>query len=62
MKVELGTPLQIEAGATVREEFPKSFRVQHIMERRFLGEWFKLPCIGAQGNGTEWFVSFLCKL
>ena len=54
MEVEVGAPLQIQAGATVRETFPKQFRVQHIMERRLFGEWFKLPCIGAQGNGTQW--------
>jgi len=54
MTVTVGEPLGIDAGATVKETFPPKFRVQHIMERRFLGRWFTLPCLGAQGQGKKW--------
>lgn len=50
LKVHVGTPIHVMAGAIVKETFPMRFKVRHKIERRFLGRWWTFPCVGAQGR------------
>ena len=50
MVVTLGQPLKLTAGAVIKETTPMFFKVKHKMQRKFLGIWWTLPCVGSVGS------------
>jgi len=58
MIIYVGKPFYIIGGAVVKETFPRTFKVKHKMERKFLGKWWTLPCIGEQFDEEKSFYEY----
>ena len=58
MIIDVGKPFHVIGGAIVKETFPLKFKIKHKMERKFLGKWLTLPCVGENFNGENPFVEY----
>ena len=55
MVITVGKPFHLIGGSVVKETFPMRFKIKHKMQRKFLGRWWTLPCVGEKFDETKPF-------
>ena len=58
MIITVGEPFHLLGGSVVREPFPTRFKIKHKMERKFLGRWWTIPCVGEHHKEIKPFYEY----
>ena len=48
--ITLGGLMKLTASAHMKTEIPKMIKIDHVIKRRFLGRWWKIPCMHGGGS------------
>ena len=58
MIITVGEPFHLKGGSVVKEAFPMRFKIKHKMERKFLGKWWTIPCVGENHKEIKPFYEY----